>query len=428
MNALVWVQALTLGSTVAVLGWALTGGPLRISSRASRHFLVFNALVALGSLAWWPWPVLGLLPPAYRLSLGLVGILSGLQWLCLGLHKLHDIKPSYVVSPFMLPFLAALMAVIAWLDTGGHGTLLACFSASLWMLGVTVQQGFAAMSAQAGTQAARWGLLPFALAALLWLVGMGHAAWSILAASGEGWAAAEATQVSLLGVPDALMWLLSWAFVNGGLVCLVMMKLVGKIRDLSTEDDLTGAMNMRTFMALLNDERERIRRIPLAQTLLVCVLDQHNELNKQLGFSAGDAALRHVTGIVGRGLRKTDRLASSMQGELLLFLTATPAVGATLVDERMQAAIKANPFLWKGQAINLSLSIGLSSREDGTVADNALIELAAQAVQRARREGGARIRMAACDPVTRDVSIAVAAQPTSAPAGDTQGKHDSHQD
>ena len=97
-----------------------------------------------------------------------------------------------------------------------------------------------------------------------------------------------------------------------------MMKLVGKIRDLSTEDDLTGAMNMRTFMALLNDERERIRRIPLAQTLLVCVLDQHNELNKQLGFSAGDAALRHVTGIVGRGLRKTDRLASSMQGELLL--------------------------------------------------------------------------------------------------------------
>jgi len=147
-----------------------------------------------------------------------------------------------------------------------------------------------------------------------------------------------------------------------------------------------------------------------------------------LGFSAGDAALRHVTGIVGRGLRKTDRLASSMQGELLLFLTATPAVGATLVAERMQAAIKANPFLWKGQAINLSLSIGLSSREDGTVADSALIELAAQAVQRARREGGARIRMAACDPVTRDVSIAVAAQPTSAPAGDTQGKHDSHQD
>ncbi len=411
MNALVWVQALTLGSTVAALGWALTGGPLRISSRASRHFLAFNVMVALGSLAWLPWPMMQLLPPAYRLTLGLVGVLSGMQWLCLGLHKLHDIKPSYVVSPFMLPFLAALMAVIAWLDASGRGALLACFSASLWMLGVTVQQGFPAMSAQAGTQAARWGLLPFSLAALIWLVGMGHATWSILATGGGLGGDADAAHASLLGVPDAVIWLLSWAFVNGGLVSLVMLKLVDKIRDLSTEDDLTGAMNMRTFMALLKDERERIRRVPLAQTLLVCEVDQYHALNKQLGFSAGDAALRHVTGIIGRGLRKTDRLAASaMQGELLLFLPGTPVVGATLVAERTQASVKANPFLWKGQAIGLSLSIGLSCREDGSMADEALIELASQAVQRARREGGSRIRTAAFDPATLDVNIAALAQ------------------
>ena len=414
MNAQVWVQALTLGSTVAALGWGLTGGPLHISSRASRHFMAFNVLVALGSLAWLPWPLLELLPEAYRLTLGLVGVLSGMQWLCVGLHKLHDIKPSYVVSPFMLPFLAALMAVIAWLDTSGRGALLACFSASLWMLGVTVQQGFAAMSAVAGVQSARWGLLPFSLAALTWLVGMGHVTWSILAIGGGLGVNGDAAHTSLLSVSDAVTWLLSWAFVNGGLVSLVMLKLVDKIRDLSTEDDLTGAMNMRTFMALLKDERERIRRVPLAQTLLVCEVDQHHALNKQLGFSAGDAALRHVTGIIGRGLRKTDRLASSMQGELLLFLPATPAVGATLVAERTQASVKANPFLWKGQAIALSLSIGLSSREDGSLPDDALIELASQAVQRARREGGSRIRMAAFDPATLDVSIASTAQRTSA--------------
>lgn len=413
MTAQVWVQALTLGSTLAALGWALTGGPLRISNRASRHFVVFNALVALGSLAWWPGPLQGWLSPAYGLTLGLVGVLSGMQWLCLGLHKLHDIKPSYVVSPFMLPFLAALMAVIAWLDASGRGALLACYSASLWMLGVTVQQGFAAMSAQAGTLAARWALLPFSGGSFLWLVGMGHAVWVIMGFGGA--ADAHAETASLLGTLDALFWLLTWALVNGGLVCLVMLKLVEKIRDLSTEDDLTGAMNMRTFMALLRDERERIRRVPLAQTLLVCEVDQHHALNKQLGFSAGDAALRHVTGIIGRGLRKTDRLASNMQGELLLFLTGTPAVGATLVAERTQASIKANPFLWKGQAINLSLSIGLSSREDGSMADDTLIELANQAVQRARREGGARIRMTTYDPTTQEVGIALApAQATTA--------------
>lgn len=409
MNAQVWVQALTLGSFLAALGWALTGGPLRISSRASRHFLVFNTLVALGTLAWWPGPLQHILPTAYQLTLGLVGVLSGVQWLCLGLHKLHDIKPSYVVSPFMLPGLAVLLVVVGWLDDSGRGALLACFSACLWMLGVTVQQGFAAMSAHAGPQAARWALLPFSGAALLWLAGMAYAAWSIVGGTGHN---------NLLGVPDALTWLVTWALVNGGLVCLVMLKLVDKIRDLSTEDDLTGAMNMRTFMALLRDERERIRRVPLAQTLLVCEVDQQQALNKQLGFSAGDAALRHVTGIMGRGLRKTDRLASSAQGELLLFLTATPAVGATLVAERTQASVKANPFVWKGQAINLSLSIGMSGREDGSMADETLIELANQAVQRARREGGARIRMTTVDPATQEVGTPSA--PTQPPALQTQ--------
>lgn len=406
MTAQVWVQALTLGATLAALGWALTGGPLRISNRASRHFLVANALAALGSLAWWPGPLQGVLSPGYCLTLGLVGMLAGMQWLCLGLHKLHDIKPSYVVSPFMLPFLAALLAVIAWLDTSGRGALLACYSASLWMIGVTVQQGLAAMSAQAGAQVARWALLPFSVASLWWLVGMGHAVWVTMGRDGA--ADAHADAASLLGTLDALFCLLTWALVNGGLVCLVMLKLVDKIRDLSTQDDLTGAMNMRTFMALLRDERERIRRVPLAQTLLVCEVDQYHALNKQLGFSAGDAALRHVTAIMGRGLRKTDRLASSMQGELLLFLTGTPAIGATLVAERTQAAVKADPLLWKGQAINLSLSMGLSSREDGGMPDETLIELANQAAQRARREGGARIRMSTYDPATQEVGMASA--------------------
>jgi PleD family two-component response regulator len=71
----------------------------------------------------------------------------------------------------------------------------------------------------------------------------------------------------------------------------------------------------------------------------------------------------------------------------------------------MQASVKANPFLWKGQAINLSLSIGLSSREDGSMPDETLIELANQAVQRARREGGSRIRMTTFDPATLDVGV-----------------------
>ena len=397
MNAQVWVQALTLGACLCAVGWMVAAGPLRIFARASRDFVVFNALAAAASLAWWPMPGLDALPPAYRLTLGLMAMLAGIQWLCLGLHKLHDFKATYAVSPFMLPFLGLVMAVVAWVDSSGQASLMAACGASLWMLGVTVQQGFPSIAASAGVPVARWALMPVGVAGMVWIGGMAWAGWRVTSpAAGLVQEAAD-----ILGVPLALVWLVSWALINGALVALVMLKLIDKIRDLSTEDDLTGAMNMRTFVSLLNAERERIRRHPQLQTLVVCEIDQYDALNRQLGFAAGDAALRHVTGVLGRSLRKTDRLASSMQGELLLFLPSTPAVGATLVAERTQATVKANPLLWRGQAINLTLSMGLASWEDGSVTPDTLIDSASQAVQRAKREGGARIRLAASESVTQ---------------------------
>lgn len=406
MNAVVWVQALTLGAALAALGWALTAGPLRLFRGASRDFLVFNAWVALGSLCWWPsglwtgweWAA------THRLAWGLMGVLAGMQWLCLGLHKLHHVKPSYVVSPVMLPFLAVMLLGVTWLEPSGHGALLATFSACLWMLAVSVQQGFPAMMAHAGVSTARWGLAPLVAAAFLWLAGMGVSAWTLTSAPapvrGMALLATDWVQAQSLPWPHealALVWALSVGLVNGGLMALVLLRLVDKIRELSTEDDLTGAMNLRTFMALLRDERERLRRQPGPQVLLVVEVDQVHPLSKQLGFAAGDAAMRHVTAVMGRHLRKTDRLGSSMQGELLMFLPNTPTVGAILVAERTQAAIKANPLLWKGQAVGLSLSIGLVTRDEASLSCESMLELGRQAVQRAQREGGARTRLARYD-------------------------------
>jgi diguanylate cyclase (GGDEF)-like protein len=394
MSAQVWVQALTLGACLCAMGWMVAAGPLHVFARPSRDFVVFNGLVAVASLAWWSLPGLAAFPPTYRLTLGLVVLLAGLQWLCLGLHKLHDFKATYAVSPFMLPFLGLVMAVVAWVDGSGQSILMAACGASLWMVGVTVQQGFPSIAASAGVSGARWALMPVGMAGFVWIGGM---VWAGLRAATPPGAVAQDGAAGILGVPFALVWLVSWALINGTLLGLVMLKLIDKIRDLSTEDDLTGAMNMRTFISLLNAERERLRRHPQLQTLVVCQIDQYDSLNRQLGFAAGDAALRHVTSVIGRNLRKTDRLASSMQGELLLFLPSTPAVGATLVAERTQTTVKAHPLLWRGQAINLTLSMGLASWDDGSMTVDALVESASHAAQRARREGGARIRLATPD-------------------------------
>lgn len=408
MTSLVWVYALTLGAALAVLGWALTAGPLRIFSRASRHFAGFNGWVLLAGLSWWPWALLEPLPAAYRLALGLVLMLAALQWLCSGLQTLHDLKPTYVLSPLMLPALAVLMVGVAWLDGAGTGPWLAFFSASLWVLSVTVQQAFPSMMAQGGVRVARWSLAPLAGAALLWLAGMvGTLVQGWLGAYAQTNTAAGSSHFSAMTDWQLLLLLAAWGLLNGGLAGLLLLKLVDKIRELNTEDELTGALNIRSFMALLNAERDRLRRTPQPQSLLVCEVDQFHALNKQLGFAAGDAALRHVTGVLGRGLRKTDRLGRSMNAELLMFLPATPIMGAMLVAERTQAAVKANPLLWNGQSVNLTLSIGVGGREDESMPSETLLDFCGQAVRRAQREGGGRIRVAQYDAAPPDIAVSV---------------------
>lgn len=423
MNAQVWVQALTLGSTIAVLGWALTAGPLRIFSRASREFMGFNTLVLLGALSWLSWPLVSRLPQAYGLALGLLGMLAGVQWLCGGMHKLQSTQGSYVVSPFMLPVLASLMAVVAWLDTSGQSLALASFSACVWMLGVSVQQVFPSLMAQAGRKAARWVLLPFALAATLWLLGMCRSAWMLVQGGGPDGAPSAALS-ALQDEWQLVVWLISWGLLNGGLVGMLFLKFIEKIRELSTEDELTGALNVRSFMALLNDERERLRRTPQPQSVLTCEIDQLAALNKQLGFPAGDAALRHATHVIGRHLRKTDRLARTLNGELILFLPATPAVGATLVAERTQTVIKTHPLLWNGQSVALSLSMGVSSRDTPAMDCETLLELSRRGVERARREGGARVRVARFDGATQDLSISPPGASPGAPVPSASGQGD----
>lgn len=404
MSMLVWLQVLALCSVTAALCWAVVGGPLRLFGQAAQEFVVFNALFLLAALVGMP--VLGVgdvLPVPWPQALGLAIMLAGVRWLCSGLHTLYQVQASLVLQPAVLPGLAVLMGLAAWLDDSGLGLMAVSCGASVWMLGLSVQQVFPSLKAQTGTSTARWALLPMAMAVLLWLTGMGHAVWQLAeVALNDGVPAAVPS-----GEWSPLVWVLAWCWLNAGLVGMVMLRLLEKIRELSTEDEVTGALNIHSFMALLASERERLRRHPQVQSVLLCTVDQHAALCSQLGFAAGDAALRHATSVIGRSLRKTDRLGGTPQGELILFLPDTPAISAILVAERTQLALRAQPLLIKGQSVILTLSMGVASRSDADTECEALLDMAFRGAARARREGGSRVRVAGSEPARQPDGIVV---------------------
>ena len=69
-----------------------------------------------------------------------------------------------------------------------------------------------------------------------------------------------------------MLWLLTWCWLNAGLAGMVLLRLMEKIQELSTQDDVTGALNIQAFMALLASERDRLRRHPQMQSVLLCTL------------------------------------------------------------------------------------------------------------------------------------------------------------
>lgn len=406
MDVEIWAQALTLVSALTALVWAVAAGPLRIHSRISEKFIAFNLLMTVAVAIWWLLPIPRGIAPVYLLVAGVALILTGIQWLSLGLHRLYDTKPTIAVEPAVLLVFITALTTAAWLDGTGRLVVMGFFVICIWILGATVQQVYPMLRATSGIDMANWGLLTPVLVAVLCFLGVGRAVWLSFHGS-NALHVSPLTTAQLLDTGYMVMLLGMWLLLNASVASLLMLRFMDRVRDLTREDELTGALNLRSFIAMLNAERERQRRQPKRQVLLVCQVDQFQALNRQLGFEAGNMALRHVTHLFVKSQRTTDRLGRSPRNEFLLFLPDTSLVGAKLVADRVQSTIKGHPLLINGQPIMLSLSIGLAERHHANLTSEALLELGRHAMQQAARDGGGCLRLG---PVS---SIKTAASPTS---------------
>jgi diguanylate cyclase (GGDEF)-like protein len=89
--------------------------------------------------------------------------------------------------------------------------------------------------------------------------------------------------------------------------------------ELSRVDDLTGALNARSFYGLVEGELDRLRRYGRPLTVAYVDLDNFKTVKDTQGHLAGDAALRAVADCARAQLRKTDFVAR-LGGDEFAFL------------------------------------------------------------------------------------------------------------
>ena len=130
---------------------------------------------------------------------------------------------------------------------------------------------------------------------------------------------------------------------------------------LANTDPLTGAINRRRFIELLEGDARRPRGEPETLAVLMLDLDHFKKINDRFGHLTGDEALKHFTAIVTGELRDRDHFARLGGEEFAALLPATPLDAALLVAERIRAATATTTFEDEhGTPVPMSVSIGVT--------------------------------------------------------------------
>ena len=167
--------------------------------------------------------------------------------------------------------------------------------------------------------------------------------------------------------------------------------------EMAITDALTGLYNRRYMESHLGSliEQAAARGKPLAA--LVLDIDYFKSVNDNYGHDAGDDVLREFAIRMRKSIRGIDLACRYGGEEFVIVMPETDMAVATTVAERLRRRIAAEPFsIAQGAtAIEVTISIGISTLDPA--GDNAtkLLKRADQALYRAKSDGRNRVVTAA---------------------------------
>jgi len=171
-----------------------------------------------------------------------------------------------------------------------------------------------------------------------------------------------------------------------------------ELRDRALKDPLTGLANRTLFEDRLRRAFDRSRRRAVAEgemprlALAYVDLDSFKETNDVFGHPAGEALLCEVASRLRSGLRTLDTVARLGGDEFALIL---PDIGseenARHVIDKLLSSLR-NPFLYGGQTLVVSVSVGVSMHPADADSTETLAVRADKAMYAAKAAGGSGYR------------------------------------
>jgi two-component system, cell cycle response regulator len=167
------------------------------------------------------------------------------------------------------------------------------------------------------------------------------------------------------------------------------------VEKIGLTDALTGLANRRLFNYLIEREINRSRRYGRPVSLLMMDIDFFKRINDTWGHPAGDVVLRDLGALVRQSVRKLDVPVRYGGEEFAIILPETTLEEAVNLAERFRIMVERTVFSNGRERLPVTISIGIASIGNNSVADNMsqeeFLQMADSALYQAKQSGRNRI-------------------------------------
>lgn len=171
-------------------------------------------------------------------------------------------------------------------------------------------------------------------------------------------------------------------------------KKADRMEKASLLDPLTGIANRRGFQKHIRKEWSNYKHTGENFSILTIDIDHFKFINDQFGHWAGDRCLSELVRKIKTNSRGSDFLARCGGDEFIMVLPKTEKNGAATLAENLRSHVEQTRFLYRGERIPLTISLGLSTVQDNDQNIKTVLERADYALYITKEKGRNCVSMA----------------------------------
>jgi diguanylate cyclase (GGDEF)-like protein len=160
-----------------------------------------------------------------------------------------------------------------------------------------------------------------------------------------------------------------------------------EIYQMTIKDGLTSIYNKRFFVDALDKEMSRVNRYERDLSMLMLDLDNFKDVNDSYGHLAGDYVLQVVARLISTRARREEIFCRYGGEEFAILLPETTRAGALELAEQIRILVGSHTFIFEGEEITITISIGVSATLSGNISPDEFIKMADDQLYKAKLDG-----------------------------------------